>query len=378
MNRSALGAMTLILLLTGAAEIDPAPEPAPADPAPRLQLTRLNGKLEIELGERAADPSAHALPLLRTGSLIRVVTGWASFDSDLHTTVRAVEGTSFRFDGTAPAEGRPASLVITAGAIGLKALEVAVGDRKFRLRRKGSLSITAAWPGELVVKSQSYGVQHAPGSVDDDGAFRSGLRRMPPGDAVTVIVPEAPGFDDRAITASALKIRQAGRDTLIVAAAADGSPAQRVRDAYARRMISGWPVVSLRTAEAVIEKYGPPDLAVADRLVWYDNGQWKITTVYRDPAEHVDVLEQTIGYAVPQEKTAALSRLDLALRLSRDRRSLSAVSESEETNVLALNLADEVVRDQRTPEEARALYLKTVVQANAGKSSHYMEKLLFR
>lgn len=376
MNRSALGAMALILLLTGAAEIDPAPAPAPADLAPRLQLTRLNGKLEIDAGERAAD--APALPELRPGSLIRVVTGWASFDSNLHATVRALEGTSFRFEGTAAAEGKPAALVVTAGAIGLKAIEVSVGDRKFRLRRKGSLSITAAFPGELVVKSESFGVQHAPGSVDENGGFRTGLRRMPPGDAVTVLVPEAPGFDDRAIAAPELKVRKAGRDAVVVSASPGGSPARRVRDAYARSMISGWPVVSLRTAEAVIEKYGPPDLAVSDRLVWYDNGAWKITTVYRDPAEHVDVLEQTVGYTVPQEKTGALARLDLALRLSRDRRSLSAVSESEATNVLALNLADEVVRDKRTPEEARALYLKTVVLANAGKSSPYMEKLLFR
>lgn len=378
MQHSTLGALSLILLLTGAAEIDRPPASAPPDLSPRLQLTRLAGKLEIELGERAADPSARALPLLRPGSLIRVVTGWASFEADLHATVRAVEGTSFRFESTPPAEGRPAALVITAGAIGLKGLEVAVGDRKFRLRRKGSLSITEAWPGEVVVKSESYGVQHAPGGLGDDGAFRTGLRRMPPGDAVLVLVPEGRGFDDSAMAASALKIEQRGRDTLVVVAAPDGSPARRVRDAYARRMIASWPVVSLRTAEAVMEKHGPPDLAVSDRLVWYDNGAWKITTVYRDPAEHGDVLEQTIGYAVPQDKTDALARLDLALRLSRDRRSLSAVSESEETNVLALNLADEVVRDKRTPEEARALYLKTVVLANAGKSSPYMEKLLFR
>lgn len=378
MRHSTLGALSLILLLTGAAEIDRPAAPEPPDPAPKLRLTRLSGKLEIELGELAADASARALPLLRPGSLIRVVTGWASFDADLHATVRAVEGTSFRFESAPPAEGRPAALVITAGAIGLKALEVSVGDRKFRLRRKGSLSITEAWPGEVAVKSESYGVQHAPGGVGDDGEFRTSLRRMPPGDAVQVLVPEKRAFDDRPIAPSALKIEQRGRDTLVVAAEPDGSPAKRVRDAYARRMIAGWPVVSLRTAEAVMEKYGPPDLAVADRLVWYDNGAWKITTVYRDPAEHIDVLEQTIGYAVPQDKTDALARLDLALRLSRNRRSLSAVSESEETNILALNLADEVVREKRTPEEARALYLRTVVLANAGKSSPYMEKLLFR
>lgn len=376
MHYGKLGALSLLALLAGAAEIE-APKAA-AETAPRLQLTRLNGKLEIELGDRAAEPASRALPLLPPGALIRVVTGWASFDSDLHATIRAVEGTSFRFETVPPAEGREAALVVTAGAIGLKALEVSVGERKFRLRRKGSLSIAVAWPGEAAVRSESYGVQHAPGSAGEDGSFARTLRRMPPGEVAAVLVPEAPGFDDHAIAASSLTVRQDGRDTLVVEAAEGGSPAKRVRDAYARRIISGWPVVSLRTAEAVIEKYGPPDLAVADRLVWYDNGEWKITTVYRDPAEHLDVLEQTIGYEVPADKTEALARLDVALRLSRDRRALSAVSESEETNILALNLADEVARGARTPEDARAFYLKTVLQANAGKSSPYMQKLLFR
>ncbi len=378
MYQSTLGALSLMLLLTGAAEIEPPKAPPAADQMPQIQLTRLSGKLEVELGDRAPDPAARALPLLPPGSFIRVVTGWAAFDTDLHATIRAVEGTSFRIEGLPPAQGRAGTIIVTAGSIGLKALEVSVGDRKFRLRRKGSLSIATAWPGEAVVKSESYGVQHAPGSLSEEGSIMKTLRRMPPGDAVTVLVAEAPGFDAAAIDPATLKVAQNGRDTLVIEVIAHGSPAKRVRDSYARRVISGWPVVSLRTAEAVIEKYGPPDLVVADRLVWYDNGDWKITTVYRDPADHLDVLEQSVGYAVPQDKTATLARLDLALRLSRDRRSLSAVSESEETNILALNLADEVVRGQRTPEEARALYLKTVTQANAGKSSPYMQKLLFR
>jgi len=70
--------------------------------------------------------------------------------------------------------------------------------------------------------------------------------------------------------------------------------------------------------------------------------------------------------------------LDVALRLSRDRRELSATSEAEETNFLALNLADEVVRERKSPEEARAFYLKSVLQWNAGKASPYLKGLRFR
>ncbi|MDD5304960.1 MAG: hypothetical protein PHS14_17825, partial [Elusimicrobia bacterium] len=173
-------------------------------------------------------------------------------------------------------------------------------------------------------------------------------------------------------------VSQAGGGTFVVESGRPARTALRAREAEARRVVSNWPVVSLRTAEALIEEYGPPDLAIADRLAWFDNGPWKTTMVYRNPHEHLDVLEQTIGYTVPQDKVAALAKLDVALRLSRDNRELSATSESEETNFLALNLADEVVREKRSSEEARAFYLKTVIQANAGKSSPYMKGLLFR
>lgn len=127
-----------------------------------------------------------------------------------------------------------------------------------------------------------------------------------------------------------------------------------------------------------MEKYGPPDLALNDRLSWFDSGPWRMTTVHRDPRAHLDVLEQTIGYSVPEDKREDLARLDVNLRLSRDNRELSASSEAEETNFLALNLADEVVHGRRTPADAREFYLATVKLSRAGKSSPYMEGLMFQ
>lgn len=375
MYQASLGALSLLLLLSGAgADM----QTSPVDFAPQLQLSRLNGRIEISQENHKDELASRKLPLLRSGSRVRVLSGSAAFDSDCHVTVRAGEGTSFQFTSVQPEGGRTGTLRIGAGPSGFKAIEVSAGDRKFRLRSGAALVISSAWPGELSVRSEGYGVQHAPGSLNKDGTIQNGARRMAPGETVTVRVPEVMAFGSPGLDVARLSVSDIKGDAFVVAAARGLGPSMRNREEEARRVISVWPVVAQRTAEVVIEKYGPPDLAVSDRLVWYDNGAWKITTVYRDPREHLDVLEQTIGYRVPQEKTAALAKLDLALRISRDNRSLSAVSESEETNLLALNLADEVVREKRSPEDARAFYLKTVVQWNAGKSSPYMKKLLFR
>lgn len=375
MLHSAVAAVSLVLLLD-VARADM--QTAPAESEPRLQISRLSGRLEIARGNQINEAASRRLPLLSPGAIVRVLSGSAVFDSDYHVTVRAGEGCSFQFTSLRPEGSRAGALRLVAGGQVTRAIDVSVGDRKFRLRRGGSLTIASAWPGEVTVRSDGYGVQYAPGDLGKDGSIQAGVRRMPPGEGVTVAVPEATAFESEPIDASRLSVSKVDGETVVVAAAQDASPSGRSRDEQARRVVSVWPVVSLRTAEAVLEKYGPPDLAVSDRLVWYDNGPWRITTVYRDPYEHLDVLEQSIGYTVPQGKVPDLAKLDVALRVSRDNKLLSAVSESEETNMLALNLADEVVREKRTPEDARAFYLKTVVQWNAGKSSPYMKDLLFR
>jgi hypothetical protein len=52
----------------------------------------------------------------------------------------------------------------------------------------------------------------------------------------------------------------------------------------------------------MIGKYGQPQGAMADMLVWNNSGAWKRTIVYRDtvahsfPTPHPDLLEQFIDY----------------------------------------------------------------------------------
>ena len=375
MLNAAVGALWM-LLAGGAARADT--QAAASQGAPRLQLSRLSGRIQVELKNRADSDASRQLPLLPSGAVVRVLSGSAAFDCDCRATVRAYEGDEFQFMSIAPEKNRPGSLRVMAGDARTSALEISVVDYKFHLDKGGVIAVLTRLPGEVMVRSEGRGVEIAPGSLVKDGSILSRARKMPSGDSMTISVPEKMDFENPAISSSALIVSTLNADAFIVQSGRPSGQGARARSADARRIISDWPVASQKMAEVIMEKYGPPDLAVAPRLVWYDNGGWKSTAVYRHPHEHSDVLEQAISYAVPGEKVLALARLDLALKLSLDNSELSSVSESEETNVLALNLADEVVREEKTPEEARAFYLKTVVEANAGKSSPYMKNLLFR
>lgn len=359
------GALALLVLLGGArAEVLDAAE----DAAPGLRLTRLSGRLEVE-------PGPPALSALRSGSTVRVRSGFAVFDSDYHATVRAGEGDAFLFQSFTPEGSRSGTLRVSAVGREPRALEVSVGAQKLRLRKGGAVSVTAVWAGEMIVRSEGAGAELAAGSLGKDGSILLAGRALAPGETLTVTVPERLGFEQEPADPGRLSVSAADGRAFSVQSYGAAPAALAAREAEARRILSGWPVISLRTAEAMLEKYGPPDLAIGERLSWYDHAPWKVTTVHRDPHGHVDVLEQTIAYAVPRGKVRDLASLDLALTPSRDGRALSAVSEAEETNILALNLADEVARGVRSPEAARVFYLRTVLQWNAGKSSPYMKEL---
>ena len=147
--------------------------------------------------------------------------------------------------------------------------------------------------------------------------------------------------------------------------------------------IRKWPDASRVTARAMIAKYGQPARWNEAALTWINNGPWEKTVVYRSWWPRIlgkrdkDCLEQTIAYRVPSEKLDDLKRFDRRLAVDDSRSRLSARSESEPQNFLALNLADEIVTEKRSVEEARDFYGKTEKLTMAGKSSAYTEGLLF-
>lgn len=153
----------------------------------------------------------------------------------------------------------------------------------------------------------------------------------------------------------------------------------------ASEMLAAWPAKQRGAAAAMTQKYGAPTVT-GDRMVaWFGNGPFVKTVIARDeaahnfPMEHVDFLTQTVKYRVPANRLAALYEYDGSVWYHRTRGELSAQCDVEEMNLLALNLAHDVVTGKRTPGDARAFYAKTAMAFKQGdKSSAYVTGLMFQ
>lgn len=128
-------------------------------------------------------------------------------------------------------------------------------------------------------------------------------------------------------------------------------------------------------AKLMIDRYGPPNALAADAATWYERGPWKRITVHGDAP--LSYLEQTVAYHVPPEAVAPLRAFGHGLRFDLVNEELSATSNAESLNVLALNMANELCSAKRSPKEAGDFYVRTARLAAAGKSSPYTEKLQF-
>lgn len=143
-------------------------------------------------------------------------------------------------------------------------------------------------------------------------------------------------------------------------------------------VIRRWPAFSRSEARAMIAKYGEPSQFDGRMLAWFNNGIWRRTIVYRDPvrfpgrAPGRDVLQQTIAYLAPREKIAELKRFSPRLDASLTAGEMTFTSESEGKNIMAMNLADEIVTGRRDYAAAQDFFSKTSRLAASGKSSPYM------
>jgi hypothetical protein len=151
----------------------------------------------------------------------------------------------------------------------------------------------------------------------------------------------------------------------------------------AERVIESWPRNTRTAAHNLIGKYGAPDGTADQRLTWTGKGPWSQITLFREgetdnfPTTHQNVVENTIPYDVPQDKAGEVVKFDSALTVDRMEGTLSARSDSEAANILALNLADEIIRGKRDVTSARVFMRDTLRKTMAGKSSKYTDGLLF-
>lgn len=145
-----------------------------------------------------------------------------------------------------------------------------------------------------------------------------------------------------------------------------------------------WPQASQEAIKSLTSKYGLPDSISEEMVVWNDTAPFKRSVVFREqvnhmfPSQHADILQQTVSYRVPLDKIYLLSKLDGSLLIDRTKGELSSRNEKEEMNILALNLADKIVRGEMTVEDARREYSKNFEAFAAGRGSPMITSLNFQ
>lgn len=148
--------------------------------------------------------------------------------------------------------------------------------------------------------------------------------------------------------------------------------------------IKSWPDPSRQMASKVMNKFGLPSIASNEMLIWYDTAPFVRTIVTRQVVSqsyplphHTDVLQQTISYHVPSDKIESLTTFDESLIIDRIKGELTARSDREGLNYLALNLADKIIRNEITVHEARRLYEQIAQGYELGKNHPALTKLNF-
>lgn len=144
-----------------------------------------------------------------------------------------------------------------------------------------------------------------------------------------------------------------------------------------------WPEASQKAAKEMETKYGKPNGATSDMLIWNNNGIWLKTIVYKNemkhnfPKSHTDVIEQWVNYSVPLNNYDELAFYDGSVTANRTNGTISARCDNEAMNLLALNLTYDIVSNSKTVEEARMNYGKDAMAYMKGEKPAYTQKLNF-
>jgi hypothetical protein len=160
--------------------------------------------------------------------------------------------------------------------------------------------------------------------------------------------------------------------------------AGRIDKSTVEGVISDWNDKPQEVARNLMKKYGMPDEVTRQRLIWHDNGPWKRTEVVNEeiihsfPEEHEDILIQTVSYEVPDDKTDDLVKYNECLTVKKTKGELTSQCGSEEMNILALNLADDVVKGKSDARGARSTFEQQATDVMEGKRAPLARDLQFK
>ena len=170
---------------------------------------------------------------------------------------------------------------------------------------------------------------------------------------------------------------------MLALASVGASSASPDRDSV-NSILAGWAERPRLGAEQMIAKYGAPQEATAERLIWTKAPPFKriavmnLETPHDFPLPHVDYMEHTITYNVPQDKVGALVEFDASSTINRTVGELSARCDLEGHNILTLNLDHDIVMGKKTVAQARQAFGEIVGQDVKGEHPAYVEALQFK
>jgi hypothetical protein len=147
--------------------------------------------------------------------------------------------------------------------------------------------------------------------------------------------------------------------------------------------LTGWPEASQKAAKEMSAKYGQPDTSTPEVLIWENKGAWLKTIVYKKemrhdfPKPHSDVVEQWVNYKVNLTKYNDLAKYDGSITVNRTNGTISSRCDKEAMNILALNLAYDILKGDKTIEGARIDYAKNAMSFSKGAKTMITEKLNF-
>lgn len=155
----------------------------------------------------------------------------------------------------------------------------------------------------------------------------------------------------------------------------------------AREVTAGWMDEPKKAADFMIDKYGAPDELTDHRMIWRNNGPWKMSILTNEeiphnfPMPHHDMLLQVIDYKVPVNMFDEVAEYDGSVVVDRTKGELGARCDKEAANFLAVNLANDVATGAKSPEAARQFYAETISAMMAGNMTSqqrdYTSKFVF-
>lgn len=151
----------------------------------------------------------------------------------------------------------------------------------------------------------------------------------------------------------------------------------------AASLTSGWPESSALAAKDMIAKYGNPTETTSESLIWRNFAPFKAIIVHkavyshRFPLLHQNSLEHIVDYKAPMNKIDDVWRYNGSIVLNRTKGEMSSFADNEAMNILALNLAHNVLTGRMGSEAARVTYGKETLNFMNGNKTAYTQVLNF-